>query len=94
MIWLTPPDPVRSRGRPAPGLRGGAENLILLACPFCGGAPSLEPHEAVPDAVPEAVRVACRNVGCGVRPGTEYLLANFREELAACWNARLAGGQG
>ena len=90
MIWLTPPDPVRSRGRPAPCPRGGAENLILLACPFCGGAPSLEPL----DDVPEAVRVACRNDGCGVRPGTEYLLANFREELAACWNARLAGGQG
>jgi len=62
----------------------------LLACPFCGGPPAWEAHAGVP----EAVRISCPGPRCGVRPHTEYLLGEFAEELAACWNARGARPHG
>lgn len=58
----------------------------LAACPFCGAAPTWERFPA--DA--SIVRIACVNRACGVAPRTEYLLADFADELRASWSARAA----
>ena len=60
---------------------------LLLPCPFCGGAPVLEPDPWRG----ESVRVACANVECGVAPRSEYLLLRFVDELRAAWNRRDPG---
>ena len=63
---------------------------LLLPCPFCGGAPVLEPDPWAG----ESVRVACANPACGVAPRSEYLLLRFVDELRAGWNRRTAVSHG
>ncbi|HEX8363113.1 MAG TPA: EamA family transporter [Longimicrobium sp.] len=83
-------------GRPAPSPRRprslksepitemATPTPALLPCPFCGSPAALEQHPCLP----AALRVACGEQGCGVRPATEYLLDEYHSELAAAWNAR------
>lgn len=59
----------------------------LRPCPFCGAQAAVERSPWLQ----ESVRVVCGNEVCGVRPGTEYLLACYADELCAAWNARPAG---
>lgn len=56
----------------------------LAPCPFCGGEARVEAH---PD-FDGIVRIACADERCGIRPATEYLLAEFRADLLAAWNCR------
>lgn len=63
-----------------------APDPALLPCPFCGGAPTLEPDPWEG----ESFRVACANPECRVAPHSEYLLPCFADELRAAWNGRRA----
>lgn len=56
----------------------------LLPCPFCGGAPTVEPDPWLG----LSIRVACGNTACRIGPRTEYLLVCYAEELRAAWNER------
>lgn len=77
-----------TRPRPAPCETTAEERTTRLrACPFCGAPAVREAHPSLADAV----RIACGDEACGVRPRTEYLLAEFAAELEAAWNRRPTG---
>lgn len=58
----------------------------LRPCPFCGSGATLEASPWLS----ESIRIVCANPACRVRPGTEYLLGRYADELCAAWNARPA----
>lgn len=59
---------------------------LLRPCPFCGGPAALEPDPWLS----ESLRITCGTPACQVKPGTEYLLPCFTDELCAAWNGRPA----
>lgn len=53
----------------------------LKPCPFCG----LHPSVTVRDKIPNAIRIQCTNLKCGI---TTYIQGYNKEHLIKQWNRR------